>query len=262
MMQFQASEDPLNNIPWEKNEHSPLTPARPFLPCDSISGTSFRFYCTFELQTPFFSGRDRAGQEKAAGDHSTDIPNNHLCRDWISGNPLAKAGAWKRLFRTYWPENAASDLDRLFGPETEDLEAEKNPKKPCKAELKFHHALFPLNSTDPQHPALIAPREPETGKVAHGPITYEVVNKGSRCEVVIDYLPRTDGLPLEDASWLAEQVLKNVFLSARAAEKQGAAIGGKSGIWGRIHLITCSVQTGPDVPRTITSSIKSRESCR
>ncbi|MCI5124871.1 MAG: hypothetical protein D3925_10440, partial [Candidatus Electrothrix sp. AR5] len=113
-----------------------------------------------------------------------------------------------------------------------------------------------------KNPALIAPRDPETGKVAHGPITYEVVNKGSRCEVVIDYLPRIDGLPYENASRLAEQVLKNVFLSARAAEKRGAAIGGKSGIWGRIHLTACSVQTGPAVPRTVTSCIKSRESFR
>jgi hypothetical protein len=260
MMQCQAAKSPLHNIPWEKNEHSPLTPAHPFFPCENISGSSFRFYCTFELQTHFFSGRDRAGQKKASGDHDTSIPNNHLCRDWISGSPLAKAGAWKRLFRTYWPENAGSDLDRLFGPETEELEAEKNPKKPFKAELKFHHAsFFPLSSTDT---ALIAPRDPESGKVAHGPITYEVVKKGSRCEVVIDYLPRIDGLREEDASPMAEQVLKNVFLSARAAEKQGAAIGGKSGIWGRIRLTACSVQTGPDVPRTVTSCIKSRESFR
>jgi len=256
-MQCQAAESPLRNIPWEKNEHSPLTDNLPFLLTPAISGTSFRFYCTFELQTPFFSGCDRAGEEKVSGDHSTKIPNNHLCRDWVSGNPLAKAGAWKRLFRTYWPENAESDLDRLFGPESEDLEAEKNPKKPWKAGLKFHHTVFPLNNTGT---ALIAPRDPETGKVAHGPITYEVVNKGSRCEVVIDYLPR-DIDPKKSAE-LAEQVLKNVFLSARAAEKQGAAIGGKSGIWGRIRLIACSVQTGPDVPRTVTSCIKSRESFR
>ncbi len=240
---------------WQKNQHSPLTTEPSFLPCTSISGTSFRFICTFELQTCFFSGRDRAGREKQAGNEHDHTPNNHLCRDWISGKPLVKAGAWKRLFRTYWPE-AAGETDHLFGPETEDLEAEKDPKKPYKAELKFHHAFFPLDSTDT---ALIAPRDPKSGQVAHGPITYEVVEQGSRCQVVIDYLPRDIIGP--GTGEQAEQVLKNLFLAARTAEKQGASIGGKSGIWGRICLTACSAQTGPAVPRTVTACINSPEPC-
>lgn len=110
--------------------------------------------------------------------------------------------------------------------------------------------------------ALIAPRDPKTGKVSPGPITYEVVKAGSRCELMIDYLPRA--MQLKQSGEQAEHVLKNLFLAARAAEKQGAAIGGKSGLWGRIHLAVCTVRTGPDVPRTVTSCIKSpkrRESC-
>ncbi|XCN71303.1 MAG: hypothetical protein Q3M24_13380 [Candidatus Electrothrix aestuarii] len=253
MRQCQAAQRPLQAVPWEHNVHSPLTSARPFLPCPDISGTSFRFSCTFELRTPFFSGRDRAGREKVSGDHRTDIPNNHLCRDWISGNPLAKAGAWKRLFRTCWPEEQEREKDRLFGPEDEDMTVERNSDKARKGELKFRHALFPLNSTDT---ALIAPRDPESGKVTHGPITYEVVNKESRCELLIDYLPKA--ITPEKA----EHILKNLFLAARAIGKHEATIGGKSGIWGRIHLAACSVRTGPDLPRTITTCIPSLEPSR
>ncbi|MCI5132788.1 MAG: hypothetical protein D3904_15040, partial [Candidatus Electrothrix sp. EH2] len=172
----------LNNDFWKRYRIS--TPEKDRLSCPpelkfkpEISGCSFRFFCTFTLQTCFYSGRDRAGEEKASGYHNTKKPNNYLCRDWVSGNPLAKAGAWKRLFRTYWPnkKTAANDLDRLFGPESEDMEAEK--KKPRKAELKFHHAVFPLDSTGT---ALIAPRDEKTGKVSPGPITYEVVNPKRR----------------------------------------------------------------------------------
>ena len=68
------------------------------LPEPEISGCSFRFFCTFTLQTCFFSGRDRAGAEKEVKDKDEEHHqqkqkqedeefNNHLCRDWISGHP-------------------------------------------------------------------------------------------------------------------------------------------------------------------------------
>jgi hypothetical protein len=216
------------------------------LPDQEISGCSFRFFCTFTLQTCYFSGRDRAGKEKEADNKKDETPNNHLCRDWVFGHPLAKAGAWKRLFRSCWPNQDAEELKRLFGPE--DIKEEKDARK---AELKFHHAFFPLNSVGK---ALIAPRDPKTGKVNHGPITYEVVNSGSRCDVVIDYLPRRDFNAVE-----AERVLFNLVRAALAMKTQSAAIGGKSGIWGRIHLTACSVERGPDVRRSnATEKIRDR----
>jgi hypothetical protein len=222
------------------------------LPEPEISGCSFRFFCTFTLQTCFFSGRDRAGAEKEAGNDKDTTLNNHLCRDWVFGHPLAKAGAWKRLFRSCWPKENAKDIDRLFGPEPKDA---KEEEKLSKAELKFHHAFFPLNSTSK---ALIAPKNAESGTVKHGPITYEVVKKGSCCEVVIDYLPRRDFNAVE-----AERVLWNLLRAILAVRTEGAAIGGKSGIWGRIHLTACSVERGPQVRRSnATEKIRDRRTAR
>uniref|UniRef100_UPI0040572714 hypothetical protein n=1 Tax=Candidatus Electrothrix sp. TaxID=2170559 RepID=UPI0040572714 len=248
MTKFQAA--PQKNKHLWQPDYASLPEKLPSLPEPEISGTSFRFFCTFTLQTNYFSGRDRAGAEKEAGNEHDHTPNNHLCRDWISGHPLAKAGAWKRLFRTYWPNQDDDEhaKDRLFGPEPEDPKAEKDFRK---AELQFHHAFFPLNSTGT---ALIAPREAKSGKVAHGPITYEVVNPTRKnpvndkeepvyCKVVIDYLPR-DMNPEQ-----AEKVLRNLCFAVFAFKKQGAAIGGKSGIWGRIHATHCWVEPGPLVPR-------------
>ncbi|MCI5222901.1 MAG: hypothetical protein D3924_09570 [Candidatus Electrothrix sp. AR4] len=220
------------------------------------SGTSFRFYCTFTLQSPFFSGRDRAGKEKQAGNEHDPTLNNHLCRDWISGSPLAKAGAWKRLFRTCWPKTAADldPLDRLFGPESEDLETKK--KKPGKAELKFHHAVFSPDSTGK---ALIAPRNSKTGKVSPGPITYEVVNPKRKnpetdkdepvcCTVVIDYLPRD--LNADEAG----KVL--VSLHQAAEEANNKSIGGKSGIWGRIRLTSYSINPGSKISEAAVAEVR------
>lgn len=275
MTRFQADDKPfyLNDDHWKRYSSSTPEKDRLSLPLElkfkpEISGCSFRFFCTFTLQTCFFSGRDRAGDEKKAKPkdehqqqkHKEDEDkeekkkfNNYLCRDWISGNPLAKAGAWKRLFRSCWPKENANEkelLNQLFGPEDEEAE-----KKPGKAELKFHHAFFPLNSTEK---ALIAPRNPKTGKVDPGPITYEVVKAESCCEVVIDYLPRRDFNAVE-----AERVLWNLLRAALAIKTQGAAIGGKSGIWGRIHLTSCSVERGPDVRRSeATEKIKDRRPAR
>ena len=249
MNKFQAAaqKDKDNHL-WQPN-YASLPHKLPSLPEPEISGCSFRFFCIFTLQACFFSGRDRAGEEKKSkpknehhqqkhekeDDAEKKKFNNYLCRDWISGHPLAKAGAWKRLFRSCWPDQDAAELKRLFGPE--DAETEKNLSK---AELKFHHAVFPLNSTGK---ALIAPRDEKTGKVSPGPITYEVVNADSRCEVVIDYVPR-DVNPEQ-----AEKVLRNLCFAVFAFKKQGAAIGGKSGIWGRIHATHCWVEAGPQVPR-------------
>jgi hypothetical protein len=139
-------------------------------------------------------------------------------------------------------------LDRFFGPEPKNA---KEEEKLSKAELKFHHAVFPLNSTGK---ALIAPRDAKTGKVSPGPITYEVVKAGSCCEVMIDYLPRCNFNAVE-----AERVLFNLVRAALAVKTEGAAIGGKSGIWGRIHLTACSVERGPDVRRSkATEKIRER----
>lgn len=257
MTTFQADDKPfyLNDDHWKRYSSStpekdrlPLPPELKFKP--EISGCSFRFFCIFTLQTCFFSGRDRAGDEKKAKekdahhqqkhekeeDEEKKKFNNYLCRDWISGHPLAKSGAWKRLFRSCWPKENEKDkklLNQLFGPE----DAEKDPSK---AELKFHHAFFRLNSTGK---ALIAPRDPKSGTVNHGPITYEVVKAGSCCEVVIDYLPR------EVNPAQAEMVLRHLCFTAFAFNKQGVAIGGKSGIWGRIRVMNCWVNAGPEVPR-------------
>ena len=119
-----------------------------------------------------------------------------------------------------------------------------------------------MNSTGK---ALIAPRDSKTGKVFPGPITYEVVNPKRKnpendkdepvyCEVMIDYLPRRNFNAVE-----AERVLFNLVLAALAVKTKGAAIGGKSGIWGRIHLTACSVERGPDVRRSkATEKIKDR----
>lgn len=250
MSKFHAAAQKDNHL-WQPN-YSALSDADDLdklfskLPKPEISGCSFRFFCIFTLQTCFFSGRDRAGAEKKVKDKDEEHHqqkqkqedeefNNHLCRDWISGHPLAKAGAWKRLFRSCWPNQNVEELNRFFGPE--DAETEK---KLSKAELKFHHAFFPLNCTGK---ALIAPRNSKTGKVSPGPITYEVVNADSRCEVVIDYLPR------EATPEQAEKVLKNLCFAVFAFKKKGAAIGGKSGIWGRIHATHCWVEAGPQVPR-------------
>ena len=238
-------------------DYASLPDKLPRLPEPEISGCSFRFFCTFTLQTCFFSGRDRAGAEKKAKEEKNEHHqqkqkqedeefNNHLCRDWVSGHPLAKAGAWKRLFRSCWPKENAKNIDRLFGPEPKDAKEEeklskaKEEKEPGKAELKFHHAFFPLHSTGT---ALIAPRDPKSGTVNHGPITYEVVKKERCCEVVIDYLPR------EVNPAQAEKVLRDLCFTAFAFNKQGVAIGGKSSIWGRIRVMNCWVNAGSEVPR-------------
>ncbi|MCI5145532.1 MAG: hypothetical protein D3923_08360, partial [Candidatus Electrothrix sp. AR3] len=52
---------------WQEMKSQPPLFKQPFLPAIQISGCSFRFYCAFTLQTCFFSGRDRAGEEKEAG---------------------------------------------------------------------------------------------------------------------------------------------------------------------------------------------------
>lgn len=249
MTKFQAAAQ--DKHLWQP-DYASLPHNLPSLPDPEISGCSFRFFCIFTLQTCFFSGRDRAGAEKEAGNEHDHTLNNHLCRDWVSGHPLAKAGAWKRLFRSCWPKDNAKDIERLFGPEPKHPNEEE---KLSKAELKFHHAVFPLNSTGK---ALIAPRDAKSGTVNHGPITYEVVKEGSRCEVMIDYLPRRDFNAVE-----AERVLFNLVRAALSMKTEGAAIGGKSGIWGRIHLTACSVERGPDVRRSnATAKIRDRRTAR
>lgn len=120
MTQFQAAAR--NNKHLWQPDYAKLPQQVPDLPAPEISGTSFRFFCTFTLQTCYFSGRDLAGAEKEAGNDKDPTPNNHLCRDWISGNPLAKAGAWKRLFRSCWPNQDTEERNRLFGPEQAETE--------------------------------------------------------------------------------------------------------------------------------------------
>ena len=196
----------------------------------SYSGSSFRLQLVFKLTTPFYSGRDRAGREKTRGDNNDPTVNNHLCRDWLSGIPIAKAGGWKRLFRRLWPDEDTET--QLFGP----ADMEEGDDGACRGELKFHHSLFPGADVTSY---LIAPRNEEKG-IVEKPVTYEILKPGGRCRLVIDYLPRKNDKDI------TAMVLENLVITAREKISEDA-IGGKSTVWGRIRLVRCQVQAGPDI---------------
>ncbi len=209
-------------------------PLTPFLP--ACSGGSFRLLLNYELISRFYSGRDRAGREKKSGETNQSVPNNHLCRDWISGIPIARAGGWKRLFRRLWPDKDTETV--LFGPADPEETADEDDI--CKGELKFHHALFPLADVGT---ALIAPRNETTGAIGStGPITYEVLEKGGCCCLVVDYLPRVPD------PGTAALILDKLIDTAKWVDED--AIGGKSSIWGRIKLVSCRIAAGPDLSIT------------
>jgi len=224
---------------WHQNGNDIFSePLSPFqLSC---SGTSFRLELSFELTSRFFSGRDRAGREKKSGEKSDTTPNNHICRDWIAGIPIAKAGGWKRLFRRLWPNKETEIL--LFGPSDPDTSDQEPEKR--KGEFKFHHALFPEDEVSTY---LIAPRNERTGTIGEtGPVTYEVLQPGGSCRLIIEYLPRKHN-PEQ-----AAQVLADLLYTARKVQED--AIGGKSSIWGRIKLKSYQLSAGPDIETALHSN--------
>lgn len=241
-------------LPWEANEkQAPFRRqdendifSEPLDPFSSVcSGTSFRLAFVLKLTSRFYSGRDRAGREKKSGNKDKSTPNNHLCRDWISGIPFAKAGGWKRLFRRLWPDAETETM--LFGP-SDPAESTGEPEV-CKGELKFHHALFPDAGVAT---SLIGPRNEKTGTIGEtGPITYEVLQPGGCCRLVIDYLPR------EHDPERAALVLEDLIRTAEKVHED--AIGGKSSIWGRIKLKKCYLSAGPDLENAQFSNCEKEE---
>ena len=146
---------------------------------------TFRAGFLFRLDTPYFSGRDRAGLEHT--DSRQDLAHNRLCRDWVSGLPLVKGSGWKRFFRACWPGNQ-EEKELFFGSRETTAETGNHPEgddQRRRGLFKFHHAVFPNAATET---AMINPRNHRTGK-GTVPVTYETVPSGQCLEVTIDFLP-------------------------------------------------------------------------
>ncbi|RLB71312.1 MAG: hypothetical protein DRH04_01995 [Deltaproteobacteria bacterium] len=209
----------------------------------SLSGCSCRVDFTFTLDSRFYSGRDRAGKEKKPGE-TNSVQNNRLCREWISGFPLAKASGWKRLFRKIWSDNGndAAELERLFGvSEEEELEDQQKTKGQgsCKGELKFRHALFADVTSGETY--LIAPRDQQSGRVDRNIIEYEVVPVAKSCRLVVDYLPKNP-----DASAAVTIIVRLLQAAARSTQE---VIGGKNSVnFGLVRLFRAEVVAGPGFP--------------
>jgi hypothetical protein len=242
-------------LPWEAGEQFwQLNRSLEFADCrliDSrlpLSGCSCRVVFTFILNSRFYSGRDRAGKEKKAGE-TGGVQNNRLCREWISGFPIAKAGGWKRLFRKIWSEGGtdADELKRLFGVlEEDELEDQQKTRGQgsCKGELKFRHAVFAGVTSGATY--LIVPRNQQTGKVEKNIIEYEVVPAAKSSQLAVDYLPKKP-----DPS-AAGTILVHLLQAALNSSQE--VIGGKNAVnFGRIRLAKVEVAAGPDFPYGLDS---------
>lgn len=242
------------SLPWESNQEQAylrsngrtvLFNTLGWRTQDVLSGTSFRLVCTFAFESDYYSGRDRAGMEKEKKEEGQrqsraygEPPMNPICRDWVSGFPLAKAGTWKRLFRRWYPNTQT--VEALFGADTDRERAEDGRRDDGglnKGLLKFRHAIVHTMPNDRTGRYTITPRKPAQG-VAAGPIDYEVVGPRARCTLVIDYLP---------ADCDADDARNNcVDLLQAAVEAKAGAIGAKTagGCFGKIRLREATVIAG------------------
>lgn len=204
------------------------------------SGCSFKLILHYKFVTYYFSGRDRAGREKEKDNKWDKTPMNHICRDWISGFPLVKAGGWKRLFRRVYPNQEM--VEELFGAKLEEAEEvedlrEPNRDEPNKGALKFHHSIIEEMQVGRYK---ITPRKEASGS-ADVLIVFEAVAPGTYCGFVVDYIPH-------EVDFDRSKTVCLDLLSA-AVNAEDDAIGGKtsSGTFGKVQLIEALIWAGTEL---------------
>ncbi len=131
----------------------------------------------FTLATPYFS---------RAESHILN-PNMPIVRDRLSGKPIVKGTTWKGNLRQA-ALAVPSDQDtvlRLFGHVPDD----DNGTPPAqKGFLRFSDSQLCANNSGVKQ-TVMTPLSRKSGTPAHGPITGEIVPKGSTGEFTVRYVP-------------------------------------------------------------------------
>lgn len=207
------------------------------LPLTGLPGPAFQLKICYQLDTPYYSGRDRAGCEKSKNSDKSSCHHNRLCRDWVTGQPMIKGSAWKHLFyRKFTGDNDLKQL--LFGAKGEDGSAVRQPGG--KGRLKFSRSFF-SGSPGCMTTMLINPRVPDTGKGSH-PITYEAVKAATRTTLTISYYPPTAGQQPTMA------ILANLL--GMVMRTEGENIGAKqSAGWGGLRLVNICLTAGGELEK-------------
>ncbi len=202
----------------EKEIFSEFYPSRNLL--SHLPQNTVLITVSFTLKKPYISKGE--GEFNLINPDDTNITNNPIVRDKLTGLPMVRSTSWKGHLR-FAAEKVKKDayeekiINRLFGPAGEDGELNKG-------RLRFFPTFFEKNAAKED---VITPlsRENRTPVKGKSPIKLEVIPKETKGELHILYFPYPKGRDYredevgEDLKFLSKALAAMLFQYGFSAKK-------------------------------------------